>query len=460
MKLITHRGSHQIGGSCVELQANNGDRLLLDAGMPLAQKDGSDWPRGTMNHKSEELRAEGVLPDIDGLYAGSTPKFSALVLSHAHLDHHGLAHHIHPDIPIYASRGTIEMLKVSQIFVPDAVVPSNLHELPDGTVAIGSFTIQGIPVDHVAPDSRALLVEADGQRVLYSGDLRAHGRHPELFDGLPAAAGRVDVLILEGTTIGQQVGSHGFPSELDVEAKLRDLLKHKSGIVFVIASGQNIDRAVSVYRAAHAAGRVFVMDAYQAYVHMVLKDLCPEAPQSGLEGVGVKFVQYHVERLINADLYSRACKMSRDRKVETKHLAAEPDRFVYLARSNGATAALLKKLGSSVRPTVVWSQWSGYLKKGGAVPRFCDEHGIKIDTIHSGGHAHPEDLVRLVSRLQPGLVVPIHTEAAAKFKDLMPNVVQIEDGKVVEIGSLLTELSCANIEPKRALAQEKLCDHK
>jgi ribonuclease J len=249
MKLTIHRGSKQIGGSCVELQASSGCRILFDAGMPLTQKDGSDWPR-----------------------------------------------------------------------------------------------------------------------VLYSGDLRAHGRHPELFEELPAAAGQVDVLILEGTTIGQQVGSHGFQSELDVEAKLCDLLKHEPGIVFVIASGQNIDRAVSVYKAAHAAGRVFVMDAYQAYVHMVLKDLCPEAPQSGLEGVGVKFVQYHVERLINANLYSRARKMSRDRKVKTQDLAAEPGRYVYLARSNGATAALLKKLGSSVRPAVVWSQWSGYLKKGGADP--------------------------------------------------------------------------------------------
>jgi ribonuclease J len=439
MKLTIHRGSKQIGGSCVELQASKGGRILLDAGMPLTQKDGSDWPRGTMNRKSEELRAEGVLPDIDGLYAGSTPKFSALVLSHAHLDHHGLAHHIHPDIPIFASRGTIEMLKVSQIFVPDAVVPSNLHELPDGDVTIGPFTIRGIPVDHVAPDSRALLVEADGQRVLYSGDLRAHGRHPELFDELPAASGRVDVLILEGTTIGQQVGSHGFQSELEVEAKLCDLLKHEPGIVFVIASGQNIDRAVSVYKAAQAAGRVFVMDAYQAYVHMVLKDLCPEAPQSGLEGVGVKFVQYHVERLIKADLYSRACKMSRDRKVETKDLAAEPGRFVYLARSNGATAALLKKLGSYVRPAVVWSQWSGYLKKGGAVPRYCGENGIKIDTIHSGGHAHPEDLASLVKRMQPKAVVPIHTEAAAQFSKLMPNVRLVNDHVAVEIASLIAQ---------------------
>ena len=84
MILTIHRGSKQIGGSCVELRSARGDRILLDVGMPLTQADGSDWPRGTMTRPGEELRREGVLPDIDGLHAGSSPDVSALVLSHAH----------------------------------------------------------------------------------------------------------------------------------------------------------------------------------------------------------------------------------------------------------------------------------------------------------------------------------------------------------------------------------------
>ena len=33
MLLTVHRGSKQIGGSCVELQASNGQRILLDCGI-------------------------------------------------------------------------------------------------------------------------------------------------------------------------------------------------------------------------------------------------------------------------------------------------------------------------------------------------------------------------------------------------------------------------------------------
>ncbi|MBI5117253.1 MBL fold metallo-hydrolase [Candidatus Poribacteria bacterium] len=438
MILTIHRGSKQIGGSCIELRTYSGERILLDFGMPLTRPDGSDWPRGTMTSPSKELRAEGVLPDIEGLYADAAPEFSALVLSHSHLDHHGLAHHVHPNVPVYGSRGTIEMLKASRLFIPGIAIPADMRELPfDAAVAISSFAVRGIPVDHAAPDSRALLIEADGQRILYSGDLRAHGHQRHLFDSLPETAGPIDVLILEGTTVGQAQEAHGFPDEADVERRLSDLLKIDKGMVVVIASGQNIDRAISVYRAAIEAGRELVIDPYQAYILMKLKDICYEAPQFDWPSVRVKFIKSHVRKLKDAGLWSLACQMSRAGKVTSEQLASDASRFVYLARSSRATVALLRYLTKTARPTVVWSQWSGYLRKGGAVPRFCYEQGIEPVLIHSGGHAQPEDLAGLVSRLRPKAVVPIHTEAASHFADYMPNVRVLRDGEATEIASLI-----------------------
>jgi ribonuclease J len=438
MILTIHRGSKQIGGSCVELRAKSGDRVLLDVGMPLTQPDGSDWPRGTMTRPTQDLRREGILPAIDGLYSDSDPEFSGLVLSHAHLDHHGLAHHVHSSVPVYGSRGTIAMLKVSTLFVPDAATPSDIRELPAaGTVVIGPFTVKGIPVDHAAPDSRALLIEADGQRVLYSGDLRAHGRQRNLFELLPAAAGPIDVLILEGTTVGQAVGSHGFQEEEDVERQLSDLLKSDKGLVVVIASGQNIDRAISVYRAALDADRELVIDPYQAFVLMTLKDICPEAPQFDGPSVRVKFIGGHVKSLKKAGFWNLACQMSRASKVTAEQLSQDPSKFVYLARSSEATVALISYLSKIKMPTIVWSLWSGYLKKGGSVPRFCDQHKIKPLLMHSGGHAHPEDLSSLVKNLCPSVVVPIHTEEALRFSDIMPTVRNVNDGEAADIGLMI-----------------------
>jgi hypothetical protein len=118
-------------------------------------------------------------------------------------------------------------------------------------------------------------------------------------------------------------------------------------------------------------------------------------------------------------------------------LAANPRGFVYLARSSGATVKLLRSLARKTRPTVVWSQWRGYWKKGGPVPNFCDENGIKPNTIHSGGHAHPEDLADLARRLHARAVVPIHTEAAPQFADIIRNVRVVNDGEAVDVASLI-----------------------
>jgi ribonuclease J len=437
MILTIHRGTHQIGGSCVDLRADGGDRILLDVGMPLTRPDGSDWPRGTMTRPAKDLRAEGVLPDIMGLYADSDPQYQALFLSHAHLDHHGLAHHVHPDVPVYASRGTIEMLKASRLFVPDATVPACLRELPEtGSVTTGAFTVTGIPVDHAAPDSRALLVAADGQRVLYSGDLRAHGRQRHLFNALPQAAGPVDVLVLEGTTVGQAPGAHGLADEESVERRLTELANESREFVVVVASGQNIDRAISVYRAALASGRELVIDPYQAYVLMTLREVCPDAPQYDSPSVRVKFIQSHVSKLIAAGLWPVACRMSRAAKVEARELAATPGHFICLARSSGATVALLRYLERTTRPEVVWSQWAGYLKKGGAIPRYCVDRGITPLLIHAGGHASPEDLAELARRIDPKVVVPIHTESASGLAEIIPNVQVLRDGEAVPIAAL------------------------
>ena len=42
MKFKIHRGTHEIGGSCVEVWTEN-TRILLDFGMPLVNRDGSEF---------------------------------------------------------------------------------------------------------------------------------------------------------------------------------------------------------------------------------------------------------------------------------------------------------------------------------------------------------------------------------------------------------------------------------
>ncbi len=402
---------------CIEVAAADGTRILLDLGMPLYDAEGADYPFGTPQRPTEELLASGVLCAIPGLYANdpAAPRFAAIILTHSHLDHYGLAHHAHPSIPVYASRGTLAILELGRVFFPDAALPADIRLLPEGeALRLGSLTVTGIPVDHSAPDARALLAEADGQKLIYSGDLRAHGRTGFRFEKMlsDARLRDADWLLLEGTTLGAGAGGHGLRSEQEVEEELVALATGKPGkLVAVVASGQNLDRLVSCYRAAKRSGRLLVIDPYQAYVLRQLAPLSDSIPQFGWEHVRVSFPPHQVERLKAAGMMDLAHEMGRAR-VSSNDLAAEAGRYLLCARGSFGTTKLLTHIGSG-NVELVWSMWGGYWQRERCAMRtWAESEGVQAHFIHSGGHAWPEDLDRLKTALEPRALEIVHTAKA------------------------------------------------
>ncbi len=406
MRYDIHRGRDEIGGMCIEVAADDGTRILLDLGMPLYDEQGRDYPFETPRLSTEELLERGVLRDVPGLYPSdpTAPDFAALILTHAHLDHYGLVHHAHPAIPVYGSRGTLAILELGRVFFPDAGLPGDLRLLPDDeSLSVGSLTVTGVPVDHSAPDSRALLIEGDGQKLIYSGDLRAHGRTGFRFEKMltDPRLKEADWLLLEGTTLGAGGDSHGLRSEQQVEEELVALAAASpQKLVAVIASGQNLDRLVSCYRAARRSSRLLVIDPYQAFVQRRLAPLSSSLPQSDWEGVRVSFAPHQVEKLKDAGLMDLVYEMAGSR-VSSDALAAKPGKYLLCARGSYGTTKLLSHV-SSDSVELVWSLWSGYWKRDGcAMHAWAEREDVQAHFIHSGGHAWPDDLERLEGALRP-----------------------------------------------------------
>jgi ribonuclease J len=411
---LIHRGRDEIGGMCIEVEADDGTRILLDLGMPLYDEQGNDYPFEAPQLPTEELLARGVLRDISGLYGNdpTAPTVAAIILTHSHLDHYGLAHHAHPAIPVYGSLGTLAILELGMVFFPGAALPADLRLLPDDqSLALGSLTVTGIAVDHSAPDSRALLIEADGQKLIYSGDLRAHGRTGFRFEKLLAdeRLRDADWLLLEGTTLGAGGEGHGLRSEQQVEEELVSLTtRAPDKLVTIIASGQNIDRLVSCYRAARRSRRLLVIDPYQAFVQRRLATLSPSLPQFDWEGVRVSFAPHQVGKLKDAGLMDLVYEMAGSR-VSSDALAAEPGKYLLCARGSYGTTKLLSRVGSG-SVDLVWSIWAGYWKRERCAMRaWAERAGVTARFTHSGGHAWPEDLKRLRTALRPRVVEVVHT---------------------------------------------------
>lgn len=417
MRFEVRGGKDEIGGMCIEVAADDGTRILLDLGMRLYDDEGNDYPFDTPQRPTAELISEGVLPrGIAGLYGTdpASPGISAIFITHSHADHYGLAHHAHSAIPVYGSRGTVAMLtQVGRVFFPDAKIPKDLKELPSPeTVQVGSLCVSALEVDHSAPDSRAYLVEGDGQRLLFTGDFRAHGRTGYRFTKLlrdPRVHG-VDWLLHEATTMGHGGTDHGMASELAVEnALLKLACEVPAKIVVVVSSGQNVDRLISCYKAAYKSGRLLVIDPYQAFVLRVLAPLSARIPQFDWDRIRVGILDHQIEALERAGLAGVVAEM-RQASVASRDLISTPGRYLISVRGNRKNTNLLSAVGrEKVEP--VWSLWKGYWPRPNCqLRKWCERNDVSVRFIHSGGHAWPQDIDRLISAIEPRQAVAVHTD--------------------------------------------------
>ena len=205
MHLTIHRGTKEIGGSCVELRTGR-SRTLIDFGMPLVSVNGEKFDPEVLKHKSiDRLKEAKILPDIEGLYKGEEKGIDAILISHSHLDHYGFLSYVHPDIPVYMSEGAKSLADISEMFVPQSAGKVKALMIDKKKkIEVGEFTVTAELVDHSAFDALAFLVEAKGKKVFYSGAFRGHARKSVLFDRIVKDPPKeIDCLLMEGSMLGR-----------------------------------------------------------------------------------------------------------------------------------------------------------------------------------------------------------------------------------------------------------------
>jgi ribonuclease J len=429
MKLIIHRGTKEIGGSCVELYSKE-TRIIIDLGMPLVNSENEHFDSKLLEDKNiPELIESHLLPKVKGLYVGEEKGIDAVLISHPHQDHYGLLRYINPEIPVYMSKGTQALIEASDIFIP---TKANLRNVTTFKMwrpfIIGDLVITPRLVDHSGFDAAAFLIEGEGKKTLYSGDFRGHGRKGILFKNLLRyPVKEVDYLLLEGSMLGRGEGL--YPSEQAVEDKMASIFKDKKNIAFVFCSSQNIDRLVSIYRAAKRTNQTVVIDLYTAYILFSLKGISRRLPQYFWEDVRVIYFKYHAETLVNNSLKSflNKCFLS---KIEKEDLNRDKKNIVMITRDNYDFTELLNHIDYFTGAQAIYSMWERSLKNSN-LPDTLKQKGIALEKVHTSGHAPERDLKRLVEAFKPKCVVPIHTFHPQEYQSLFPNasVHPLNDGE-------------------------------
>ncbi|MCF7871599.1 MBL fold metallo-hydrolase [Candidatus Woesearchaeota archaeon] len=218
MELEFHGAAQEVGRSCIELRLKDGDRFLFDVGVKFSE-GGLLFPEKVLEIK-----------ELDGVF-----------LSHAHLDHSGgLPLFENKDLkgPIFSTKQT---LAISRILLKDSYKIArirNLHPAYDrddikevyrDSLFVNYDTwykhrnikFKFLNAGHI-PGSAMILVEAEGKRILYTGDINTTDSYlmwkahisKELIDE------EVDVLITEST-----YGHRELPNREELRTKFIQSIK-------------------------------------------------------------------------------------------------------------------------------------------------------------------------------------------------------------------------------------------
>jgi ribonuclease J len=409
MKVTIHKGSQEIGGNCIQVSSGK-TTILLDVGLPLS--------------------ADSRPVDVSRLAA------DAVLVSHPHQDHFGLMASLPPRTPIYIGKLARNLIDATQAFLGRDRYALAFHDLKAWQpFTIGAFTITPHLVDHSAVDAYSFLIETEGKRIFYSGDVRSHGRKGKLFEHLVRhPIPDIDLMFLEGTMMRRS--NDLFPSETAVEKKIVEVIRAQQNISFIISSSQNIDRIVSAFRACKRTGRTLVIDIYTAWVLEQVRKITENVP--GMDWPEIRiYADYSQDMKLkaNPDYFGDFRKRLYRHRVKWQEMTANPAAFLYFGKMSSFRKIDAFKKGAGP-VNVIYSQWQGYLDGNHSdyfgsdrIAAYREDPEVNFVYVHTSGHAPLKDLQRLASALKPKTLVPIHTEFAREFSSSFDNVMTLQDGE-------------------------------
>ncbi len=342
---------------------------------------------------------------------------SAILYTHYHGDHIGLFHHVPDNIPQYIGSVAKQVVcrkyqqlsylpeeKGKTVFQQAIIIASNMRTFqPQQTLHFGDIAVTPYFVSHSAYDSYMFLIEAEGKKILHTGDFRGHGYLSKgLEPTLKHFIGQVDVLIIEGTMLARP--DEKVRTEMDLCREAADQMKVYK-YVFVHCSSTDLERLASFKNANNRMNpqRPLIADTFQ-------KDILDLFSQTA----GFRSPCFDFDKVFT---YSNS-----HHKLLRWMLT---NGFTMFVRATLKFHVCLERLLPILPPAetlFIYSMWSGYITNGNTQnAAYLKLQNLfsnsKIVHLHTSGHATSEVLCKVCNLTNPRLaIIPIHRDKLTDFK--------------------------------------------
>jgi len=426
---------------------------------------------------------------LDGAPDGA--HIQALLLSHAHLDHAGAIAYLRADLPVVASAATAAIVKAmqdtSQIGLDAEAAylnprrPNNEGVLKaDGNasylrrpyrlllgrldsfslqspaknktlgghpwtpattpLSVGCFRIEAFPVDHSVPGALAFYIETPAGPVVYTGDLRRHGRGGKLTEQFVQTLESRDVflLITEGTRLDSQGPAR---TEAAVQAALHEAIRRHAGApIAVDFAPRNLERLQACLEVARDLDRQLVITPKDAYLLRALAEADPSW-QATLQAVRI----FQEARARRPTWEAWLWEQSDLHPVRPEEIARDPGAFLlafgFYEMNRLLDLRLLEQArggphrqGLYIFSNSYWADEEQMLDLAvlmnwlralafRPLPEWLEnppsDPAEAENPYHTSGHAPADDLVEVARRLHPCYLLPVHTETPARWCELL-----------------------------------------
>lgn len=449
--VTAYGGANEIGGNKILLE--DGDaRIFLDFGESFSFGEDFfyDFLKPRKANGLEVYFEFGLVPKLPGIYSKrmleltdvkyQKPAVDAIVVSHGHSDHIGHLGLLDETIPIYIGHGTRRILALYHelyYWLWDTGEHADIREFTSGQrFRIRHLEIEPVHVDHSIPGAYGFIIHTSKGPIVYTGDFRLHGPRSDMSMEFmrKAAAVKPYALICEGTRMG--VETEKDHSEEEVEKKAGEIIRSAKGLVLASFSMSNVDRFMGFYRAAKSNGRILAIDTRHAHILHHLREKIPALPDVLTdEWIRVyyrmeesrtfcpgdydfreqKFMKRMVTyRDISANQQKYVMHLGFNRLMELVYLQPKDAEFIYSMSEHFYEGE------DNEDEKRIWENWMRHFN-------------IRFHKLHSSGHITRKDLETFIKTVAPKILVPVHTNAAAEFKALHPDVRMPEKGKPIEL---------------------------